>query len=467
MKNRDPRHPGGSAGPEAVCASILEALPEAVLMVGPGGRIRYLNRVAENLLGYSLQEVRDRPCRQVLACEVCSEGCALEQALETGEGRSDFETVLRKRKSGLMTLNGYITLLESGPDGPAGSLMVFRDISQEKSFSDVLRAKYDFKHVIGKNPKIREIYEVLPEIAKTKSTVLIEGESGTGKDLLARSLHKLSPRRDRAFIRINCGALAEGILESELFGHVRGAFTGAIASKIGRFEMADGGTIFLDEIGDTSLSTQVKLLRVLQEEELERVGDSRPIKVDVRVVAATHKDLNQAIQAGEFRPDLYYRLRVMPIRLPPLRERREDIPLLIQHFLERFNREFGRKVGGLSTSAMDILLNYPYPGNIRELENIIEHAMVLCTGPAVQVDHLPMDIRTFQAARRPVAPSSRKGVPVEDPLKSSEREVILKILQQTGWNYGKTAQRLNKSRVTLWRKMRELGIIGPRMKKMG
>lgn len=452
---------------EAVCASILDALPEAILLVGPEGRIRYLNRVGETLLGFTRKEIQDRPCREVMCCEACSEGCALEQAIETGEGKSDFETVFRKRDGGLVNLSGYISMLREGSGRIRGSMMVFRDVSETRPYSDVHRDKDLFKHVVGKNHKMREIYELLPEIAKTKSTVLIEGESGTGKELLAHTIHNLSPRRDKPFIRVNCGALAEGILESEIFGHVKGAFTGAVANKIGRFELADGGTIFLDEIGDISLTTQVKLLRVLQEEEFERVGDTRHIKVDVRVIAATHKDLVQAIQDGEFRPDLYYRLRVMPIRLPPLRERREDIPLLINHFLDKFNREFGREVKTLSTRAMDILLNYSYPGNIRELENIIEHAMVLCTGPTIQVEHLPMDVRTFRTVQgQAPQPSKREGL-AEDPLKYSEREVILKILRQTGWNYQETARLLGKSRVTLWRKMRELGITAPRMKRMG
>ncbi len=456
---------------EAITTAILDSLTDAVVMVGPDAHIQYLNKVAERLLGYSLDEAKDQHCAQIMRCDACYDGCLMERMVQTGEGRSDFETVLRSRDGRLVTIGGYATLIRDKAGKNRGGVQVFRDISQMRPFSEPLKGGYKVGHVIGKNHKIREIYELLPEISRTKSTVLIEGESGTGKELLAHAIHQLSPRRDKPFIRVNCGALAEGILESELFGHVKGAFTGAIATKIGRFELADTGTIFLDEIGDISLSTQVKLLRVLQEEEFERVGDTKRIKVDVRVIAATHKDLIKAIQKGEFRADLYYRLRVMPIHLPPLRERKEDIPLLIDHFLAKFNREFGRKVEGLSGEAMGVLLNYHYPGNIRELENIIEHAMVLCTVPTIQVEHLPMDIRAFggsfnlesqaaislQSKEKPNV-VMKKSVPMDDPLKVSEREAILRILEQTKWNYGETAKRLKKSRVTLWRKMKELGI---------
>jgi PAS domain S-box-containing protein len=464
-------HENSTSSPQIPATTILDSLVDAVVMVGPDAHIQYFNKVAEGLLGYSLDEVKGRHCGQVMRCDACYDGCLIERAIQQGENRDHFETVLRSRDGKLVTIGGYSTLLRDKAGKVIGGLQVFRDTSKMQTFSEPLKNKSTITHVIGKNHKMQEIYEILPEIAKTKSTVLIEGESGTGKELLAHAIHQLSPRRDKPFIRVNCGALAEGILESELFGHVKGAFTGAIATKIGRFELADTGTILLDEIGDIGLSTQVKLLRVLQEEEFERVGDTKRIKVDVRVIAATHKDLIKAIQDGEFRSDLYYRLRVMPIHLPPLRERKEDIPLLINHFLTKFNREFGRKVHGLSAEAMGVLLNYHYPGNIRELENIIEHAMVLCTGPTIQIEHLPMDIRTLgnslqQEASEGVIPLNRekgkvgvkRGIPIDDPLKVSQREAILRILEQTKWNYGETARRLKKSRVTLWRKMKELGI---------
>ncbi|HZR47135.1 MAG TPA: sigma 54-interacting transcriptional regulator [Candidatus Manganitrophaceae bacterium] len=320
---------------------------------------------------------------------------------------------------------------------------------KSKVMTEELRARYSFENVIGKNEKIQELYRILPEIAKTNATVLIEGESGTGKELIAHSIHQFSLREDKPFIRVNCAALAESLLESELFGHVKGAFTGAITHKLGRFELADGGTIFLDEIGEISLSTQVKLLRVVQEGEFEKVGDSRRIKVDVRIIAATNKDLKKAVEMKEFRQDLYYRLRVVPIFLPPLRERKDDIPLLVNHFIGRFSKEMGKKVTRVSPEAMKILMAYDYPGNIRELENIIEHVMVFCTGDTLQAEHLQKDI---QPARPDVI---GKAIEKEDPLQAMEQELILKVLNQTGWNYKKTAEKLKISRTTLWRKMKE------------
>lgn len=326
---------------------------------------------------------------------------------------------------------------------------------KSKVMTEELRARYSFENVIGKNEKMQEIYRILPEIAKTNATVLIEGESGTGKELIAHSIHQFSLREDKPFIRVNCAALAESLLESELFGHVKGAFTGAITHKLGRFELADGGTLFLDEIGEISLSTQVKLLRVVQEGEFEKVGDSRQIKVDVRIIAATNKDLKKAVETKEFRQDLYYRLRVVPLFLPPLRERKDDVPLLVNHFLSRFNKEMGRKVTRVSPEAMEILMGYDYPGNIRELENIIEHVMVFCSGDTLEARHLQKDI---QPARPDVI---GKAIEKEDPLQAMEQELILKVLNQTGWSYKKTAEKLKISRTTLWRKMKGYALDKP------
>ena len=326
---------------------------------------------------------------------------------------------------------------------------------KSKVMTEELRARYSFENVIGKNEKMQEIYRILPEIAKTNATVLVEGESGTGKELIAHSIHQFSLREDKPFIRVNCAALAESLLESELFGHVKGAFTGAITHKLGRFELADGGTLFLDEIGEISLSTQVKLLRVVQEGEFEKVGDSRRIKVDVRIIAATNKDLKKAVETKEFRQDLYYRLRVVPLFLPPLRERKDDIPLLVNHFLSRFNKEMGKKVTRVSPESMEILMGYDYPGNIRELENIIEHVMVFCRGDTLQAEHLQKDI---QPARPDVI---GKAIEKEDPLQAMEQELILKVLNNTSWNYKKTAEKLKISRTTLWRKMKEYALDKP------
>ena len=319
---------------------------------------------------------------------------------------------------------------------------------KSKALAEVVHDKYSLENFIWKNEKMREIFNLLPKIARTNATVLIEGESGTGKELMAHAIHQLSLREDKPFIRVNCGALAEGVLESELFGHVKGAFTGAIADKIGRFELADSGTLFLDEIGDISPATQVKLLRVVQEGEFERVGDSHQISVDVRLIAATNKDLKKAIEQNQFRQDLYYRLRVVPILIPPLRNRKDDIPPLVNHFLQQFNKEMGRKVAHVSLDAIKILVEYDYPGNVRELENIIEHAMVFCTGERLEATHLQKEI----SQNNPVV---RAMIQKEKPLNMIEKEVILKQLNETGWRYKETAMKLGISRATLWRRMKE------------
>lgn len=326
---------------------------------------------------------------------------------------------------------------------------------KSKMMRETIRARYSFENMIGKNKKMEAIYALIPKIATTKATVLIEGESGTGKELVAHSIHQYSTREDKAFIRVNCAALAEGLLESELFGHVRGAFTGAIAHKLGRFELADGGTLFLDEIGEISLSTQAKLLRAVQDGEIEKVGDARRVKVDVRVIAATNKDLKKAVEMGEFRHDLYYRLKVVPILLPPLRDRKDDVPLLVDHFIARFNKEMGRKVTQVEPEVMTILNAYDFPGNIRELENIVEHAMVFCTGDTLEAQHLQKEI---QPARKNVI---NAVVEDEDPIHAMEEALILNVLTQTKWNYKKTAEKLKMSRTTLWRKIKTYRLTKP------
>ncbi len=329
---------------------------------------------------------------------------------------------------------------------------------KSQAMAEVLRHRYSFENMIGKDEKMQEIKHLLPKIAKTNATVLIEGESGTGKELIAHAIHQFSLREDKPFIRVNCGALAEGLLESELFGHVRGAFTGAVTHKIGRFELANEGTIFLDEIGEISPATQVKLLRVVQEGEFEKVGDARRVKVDVRIIAATNRDLKKEVEARAFRQDLYYRLRVVPIFLPPLRERKGDIPMLVNHFIGRFNKEMGRKVTHVAPDAMDILTRYNYPGNIRELENTIEHVMVFCTGHTLQADHLEKSIRP--TSHRMI----QSAMEQDHPLEAMEREMIAGVLAQTGWNYTRAAERLKLSRTTLWRKMKTYGLVAPATK---
>jgi formate hydrogenlyase transcriptional activator len=326
-------------------------------------------------------------------------------------------------------------------------------LAQEKLYlEDEIRSEMNFDEIVGEGPALRAVLKQVETVASTDSTVLITGETGTGKELIARALHNLSPRRERTFVKVNCAAIPTGLLESELFGHERGAFTGAIVQRIGRFELAHGGTIFLDEVGDIPLELQPKLLRVLQEQEFERLGSTQTIRVDVRLVAATNRDLSEMVAARTFRSDLFYRLRVFPVHIPPLRERQEDIPALVRYFVEKHARRMNRTVETIPTETLELLVRYPWPGNIRELENLIERAVIVSPGPVLRV---PL------SELKP--PSEPFGEALT--LRAAEREHILKALDATNWVLAGprgAAARLGMKRTTLQSKMRKLGVVKSR-----
>jgi formate hydrogenlyase transcriptional activator len=329
-------------------------------------------------------------------------------------------------------------------------------LTQDKVYlEEEIRTEHNFDEIVGESAALRRLLKEVETVASTNSTVLIRGETGTGKELIARALHQLSPRRDRTFVKINCAAIPTGLLESELFGHEKGAFTGAIAQKVGRFELAHQGTLFLDEVGDIPPELQPKLLRVLQEQEFERLGSTRTVRVDVRLVAATNRDLAQMAANGQYRNDLFYRLNVFPVLLPPLRERREDIPRLVRHFAQKVARRMGRQIETIPTEAMDALVAYPWPGNVRELENVIERAVILSRGPALHINL--GDLKTA-AAHAELPP----GAAVT--LADAERDHILSVLRETSWVLGGpngAAARLAMKRTTLQSKMKKLGISRP------
>ena len=334
-----------------------------------------------------------------------------------------------------------------------GAVETFRDLSRVKILTDQLKGRYSFRNIIGKSHGMQEIYNLIESVARTNVAVLIQGDTGTGKELVARAVHYESPRANKPFVVVNCAALPESLLESELFGHVKGAFTGAVTDRKGRFDLADGGTIFLDEIADISQAIQVKLLRVLENKQFERVGDSRTREVDVRLVFASNKNLKELAAAGEFRQDLYYRINVVTVNLPPLRERDEDIPLLVDHFMERFREETGRPVEALSQDAMDLMIDYPWPGNVRELENAIGHAFVHCAGGTICPEHLPQDLLgTFGAGGGPVRLGS---------LEDIEKEAIVDMLRRCKGNRSLAARRLGIGRSSLWRKLKKYGLDEP------
>jgi transcriptional regulator with GAF, ATPase, and Fis domain len=320
-----------------------------------------------------------------------------------------------------------------------------------KTLKKALADKFSLGNIVGKNPKMQATYDLVENISQSDSTVLIQGESGTGKELIARAIHLLSPRNEKPFIIANCSAFAQNLLESELFGHEKGAFTGAIKRKKGRFELADGGTIFLDEIGEIPSVTQLLLLRVLQEKKFERVGAEDTLKVDVRVIAATNRNLNQEMMDGKFREDLYYRLNVIPITLPPLRERKDDVPLLTKHFLEIYANANGKHIRGFSEEVMQIFLDYDWPGNVRELQNVVEHAVILAKESIIRGIDLPHSLKdTYPQFQADIS-----------SLKDTEKNLILKVLKEAEGNKYQAAKKLGITRSTLYGKLRKHGIVVP------
>ncbi len=339
----------------------------------------------------------------------------------------------------------------------------YRNLKRENvNLRNQLRKKYQFKNIIGESPAMQEVFETVEKVADTDSTVLILGESGTGKELIARALHYHSYRKDGPFVPVNCAAIPSELLESELFGHEKGAFTSAIRTRIGRFELANGGTLFLDEIGDMNPNLQGKLLRVLQERQFERIGGVKPIRVDIRIISATHQDLKKAVLKKKFREDLYYRLNVIPIRIPPLRERRSDIPLLVHHFIQQFSKSKRKKVTGITDEAMKRLMEYDWPGNVRELENMIERMVILTDSEVIDVSDLPE--RVFPVSSGEITTHlhiPEEGLSLETALNEFEKELILQALNKSGWVKNKAAQLLQVNRTTLIEKIKRQNIQRP------
>jgi DNA-binding NtrC family response regulator len=325
-----------------------------------------------------------------------------------------------------------------------------------------LKDRYNLKNIVGKSLKMKRILELIDNVADIDSTILIQGENGTGKEVIARAIHQSGSRKAGPFITVNCAAIPENLLESELFGHTRGAFTGAINSKKGRFELAHGGTLYLDEVAEMNLTTQVDLLRVIQEREFRRVGSSKLIAIDVRIIASSNRDIEEEISKGRFRQDLYYRLNVIPVELPPLRERKEDIPLLLRYFLDRYRKKTKREIKGIEKRASALLINYHWPGNVRELENTIERAIVLGNKDFITAGDLPQKIREYGKERREIC------YPLNRPLEDIEKEYISNVLSSTGWNIMRTAQILQINRMTLYNKIKKFGLIrkSPKMSKI-
>jgi len=428
-------------------AIILDSIAEGVFTVDLQWRITSFNRAAERITGFNRDEAIGQYCYEIFRSDQCFERCPLKETMETGKTIVDREVRILDRYNREVPVSVSTALLRDEDGEIIGGVETFRDLSALKELQDEVREKYTFGDIVTRNPRMLEILKVLPEVAVSDATVLIQGESGTGKELFARAIHDLSPRKDGPLVKVNCAAVPETLLESELFGYVKGAFTDAKRDKPGRFKLAEGGTIFLDEIGDMPLALQAKLLRVLESKEYEPLGATKTERADVRVVAATNRDLEQMVKEGQFREDLYYRLNVFKIALPPLRERSEDIPLLVEHFIAKLNRKTGKDIQGLNEEAMRLLLDHPWPGNVRELENVLEHAFILCKDRWIRPEHLPEYLR--------------KGDTVISggSLRQMERELIERTLKSCQGNISHAARQLGIHRTTLWRKLKKYNLL--------
>ncbi len=431
---------------------ILENLSDGVIVINLDRKIAFINERARRLLGYAEGEAVEKRCKSITHTSECEYSCPLTQAMQLDRDLKGVEMWYQTKSGQQIRCVTNVLLLRDEAGKVVGGVELFTDTTQLYQLQEKAEERFSFSNIVGKNKAMREIFELIQMVAETDSTVMITGESGTGKELVANAIHYNSLRKNRVFVKVNCAALNEGILESELFGHVRGAFTGAIADKMGRFEMAHGGTIFLDEIAEVPPATQVKLLRVLQEGQLERVGSSKSVTVDARVIAATNRELEAALEDGTFRRDLFYRLNVFRIHLPPLRERKEDIPLLVDHFLKKVAAKMPSKhIESIEADAVARLIDYNFPGNIRELENLIEHAAIRSRDGTIRLRDLPLATPVEEVP-------NPQFFQIHSPLETLERDLILKLLEANDWRIHRTAQRLGISRVTLWRKMKEYGI---------
>lgn len=444
---------------------VLEAMAEAVLIVDTQGFIRFCNAAAQRLTGKKESEILGQRCNDLMTCACDRPGnCGLFQ----NGSLHDVECSIRRTDGALVPVlkNGRTLVDKNGT--ALGAVETLTDISALKR-TQLRLAEFEQERteaigpggIVGKSHAIMQIFELIELAAASDATVLITGETGTGKERVASAIHATGPRAPGPMVKVNCAALPENLLESELFGHAKGAFTGAIRDKIGRFELADGGTLFLDEIGEISPLIQVKLLRFLQEREFERVGESLTRRANVRVIAATSRNLWEMSRDGEFREDLYYRLKVFPIHLPPLAERKDDIPLLITHFIHKFNGSTGKEIQGLTHEALGFMMDYCWPGNIRELENAIEHAFVTCKSSEIDIFDLPVEIRQAEfrercgTRQRPATSSPSPTPSPASPRHRLSRDEVLDALQQYRWNRSSAAKYLGIDRTTLWRMMKK------------
>lgn len=435
--------------------TILESISDGVFTVDPEWRITSFNRAAEEITGIPRKEAIGMPCSEVFRSSMCETGCALRQTLDTGKPVIGKAGYIINAEGNRIPISVSTAVLRDNRGRVIGGAETFRDLSEVEALRKELEGRSHVGDFISRSPLMQRVFEILPAIAASMSTVLILGETGTGKELAARTIHSLSRRNKGPFVAVNCGALPDTLLESELFGYKAGAFTGATKDKPGRFALAKGGTIFLDEIGEISPALQVRLLRVLQDRTYEPLGSTRSETADVRIIVATNRDIGEQMRKGAFREDLYYRVNVIRIELPPLRRRKEDIPLLVDQFINRFNRLQQKSIQGLSAEALALLMAYDWHGNVRELENVIERSFILCNEDFIGMEHLPEEL----TSRSPAVTSSSGMKATRDLL---DAQTIQAALERNANNRLAAAKDLGIHKTTLFRKMKKLGITLPK-----
>jgi PAS domain S-box-containing protein len=442
---------------------IINTMNDGVVLISPDGVILMVNRALEEITGYGREELMGRLCT-VFNCDVCQlcrsggkgNWCEL---FDLGEARRK-PCILQRKDGSYVHVLKNASLLRDAEGKVLGAVETVTDISeidrreeQIQQLSRLLDENASFHGMLGRSPGMQRVFEIIRKVAQSEAPVIIFGETGTGKELVAHAVHSLGKRRDGPYVQLNCAALNESLLESELFGHVKGAFTGAYSHREGRFEAATTGDIFLDEIGDVPLSIQVKLLRTLETKQIERVGDHRPIKVDVRIITATNRNLEQLVSEGKFREDFFFRINVIPIHLPPLRERTEDLPMLTEHFIRRLRAGSGKDISGLTPDAMNLFMGYHWPGNVRELRSVLEYAFVIAENGMIQPEHLPAQITRSASGRKLPELFSAHPAPMPD-----EKAALIDALTKCRGNQSRAARMLGVNRMTVWHRIKKYGV---------
>jgi PAS domain S-box-containing protein len=433
---------------------ILDNLDVGIFTVNRGGYITFFNHEAEKISGFNRRQVIGKPCTAIFEGVASHDLCLLRESIANGSARTSRQGKMTTKNGETIPVRANYMALRNEKGTIVGGLATFHDLTLVRQLNQAISERYTFQDMIGRDPAMQKIFETVNVVAATNATVLIEGATGTGKDLLAQVIHSISHRANKQLVKVNCAAIPDNLLESEMFGYIKGAFTGADRDKPGRFNEADGGTIFLDEIGDLPLSLQVKLLRVLEEKEFYPLGSRHTQKVDVRILSATNQDLEKLVEKRLFREDLYYRLNVFRIQLPTVKDRRIDLPLLIHHILRKLCAARDNRRLALSEATMELLLNYDYPGNVRELENILEHALIICREDVIEPRHLP-DFLQHRAAHNRVRAAAR---PDEETAATDEANTLRRVLHKHNWHRQKAAQELGIDRTTLWRKMKKYNL---------